>query len=270
MKFRVGLIQFRARRGAVEENLGKAAELLTGCATRGAELAVLPELFDTGYFWDPGLLRLIEKQHNRTCEWLQVQAERHGMRILAGVGECHRGRFYDSALLVAPGGEVQTYRKTHLFRREREFFSPGERLLVADLGGIKLGVLICVELGFPELARALALQGAELIALPMAFGAARRNIYETASRARAIENGIFLVTANQVGPAPEDEFNFYGHSRVVDPLGIVRLDLGLEEGCAVAELDLELGARCRRGELDEAYPYLRERRPELYRPLAGC
>ena len=280
MKLKVGTVQLRAERGQLEANLERAGELIAGCAAQGAQLIVLPELFDTGYFWDEELPRLIARSHERTLEWLAAQAERHKLVIVAGLGISEREpaedeAFYDAAAVVGPTGQLALYRKTHLFRREREFFRAGGQLLVAEVGlpraqsQIKLGLLICVEVGFPELARALALRGAVLIAIPMAFGAARHNIYEVATRARALENHLFLVTANQVGRSRTggDDFDFYGHSRVVDPLGLVRLDLGLEEGFGVVELDLELGERCRRGELDQAYPYLRERRPELYRPL---
>ncbi|MFQ6117307.1 MAG: carbon-nitrogen hydrolase family protein [Candidatus Bipolaricaulia bacterium] len=268
MKLHLGTGQFRPARGQIEENLQRAGQLLEECAAQGAELVVLPELFNTGYFWDEELQELIAQGFHETVAWLKRQAAARGMEIVAGVGEPAEGEFYDSALLVRPSGKVEIYRKTHLFRDEVKYFQAGNRLSVAEIEGakLKLGMLICVEVGFPELARALALDGAELIALPMAFGAARGKIYETATRARAIENNLFIITANQVGRS--GEFAFYGHSRAVSPLGEVLLDLGTEEGCGVVELDFDLVNRCRRGEVDEAYPYLRERRPELYRPVA--
>jgi len=264
---KVGMVQFLPELGRVEGNRERAGEFLDECSAREAELVVLPELFDTGYFWAEKLHELIAESFAGTVAWLKERATDHEMTIVAGVGEPAAGNFYDSAILARPSGELKIYRKTHLFRDEVEYFQKGDRLLTAELEGakLKLGTLICVEVGFPELARALALDGAELIALPMAFGAARRNIYETATRARAIENNLFLITANQVGHS--DGFDFYGHSRVVSPLGEVLLDLGTEEGCGVVELDLGLVKRCRRGEVDEAYPYLEERRPELYSRL---
>lgn len=286
MKLKVGTVQLRAERGQLEANLKRAEGLLRECVAQGAELIVLPELFDTGYFWGEELPRMIAQSHGRTLEWLVTQARDQELVLVAGLGISEPAEegtlyFYDAAAVIGPTGQLALYRKTHLFRREREYFHAGEQLLVTEVElaqapsrnkpklKLKLGVLICVEVGFPELARALALEGAELIAIPMAFGAARHNIYEVATRARALENHLFLVTANQVGRSRtgEDDFDFYGHSRIIDPLGLVRLDLGLEEGCGVVELDLELARRCRRGELDQAYPYLRERRAELYRPL---
>lgn len=268
MKLAVGTVQLRSVRGRVRENLKEAGRLLERCAAQGAELVVLPELFATGYFWDEELHKLITQSFSETVGWLKERAAKHGMVIIAGVGEPVADGFYDSAILTRPSGEVEIYRKTHLFRDEVKYFQAGDRLLVAGTGEteLKVGLLICVEVGFPEPARALALEGAELIVIPMAFGAARGpTIYETATRARALENNLFLITANQVGCS--GEFDFYGHSRVVSPLGEVLLDLE-EEGCGVAELDLTLVGRCRRGELDRAYPYLRERRPELYSRLA--
>jgi len=267
MKLAVGTVQLRSVRGRVRENLERAGRLLERCAAQGAELVVLPELFATGYFWDEELHRLIAQSFSETVTWLKERAAEQETVIVAGVGEPAADGFYDSAILARPSGEVEVYRKTHLFRREVEYFRPGERLLVTELGGRRLGLLVCVEVGFPELARALALEGAELITIPMAFGAARGpTIYETATRARALENNLFLITADQTGRS--GEFDFYGRSRIVSPLGEVLLDLGEEEGCGVVELDLTLVGRCRRGELDRAYPYLRERRPELYSRLA--
>jgi len=265
---KVGIVQFLPERGRVEENRERAGEFLDECSARGAELVVLPELFDTGYFWGEELQELIKQNSLETTAWLKEQATGHEMTIVAGVGEPAAGEFYDSAILARPSRKLEIYRKTHLFKDEVKYFQAGDRLLTAELEGakLKLGMLICVEVGFPELARALALEGAALVAIPMAFGAARGpTIYETATRARALENNVFLITANQIGRS--DGFDFYGHSRVVSPVGEVLLDLGTEEGCGVVELDLGLVKRCRRGEVDEAYPYLEERRPELYSRL---
>jgi predicted amidohydrolase len=225
-------------------------------------------LFDTGYFWGKELQELIAQSFSETVAWLKERATDHEMTIVAGVGEPAAGGFYDSAILARPSRKLEIYRKTHLFRDEVKYFQAGDQLLIAGLEGakLKIGTLICVELGFPELARALALEGASLVAIPMAFGSSRGpTIYETATRARTIENNIFLITANQVGRS--GDFEFYGRSRVVSPLGEILLDLGAKEGCGVVELDLGLVKRCRRGEVDRAYPYLRERRPELYRRL---
>jgi len=275
MKLKAGIVQFRAERGRIEENLERAGGLLERCAVQGAEIVVLPELFDTGYFWGDELQELSKRSSSGTIGWLKERATGYGLTIIAGVGEPTGGGFYDSAILVRPSEEVEVYRKTHLFRDEVKYFRPGEKLKVTEVQEqkqgerVKLGLLICVEVGFPEPARALALEGAEMIVLPMAFGAARGNIYEVATRARAVENGVFVITANQVGRAKSgrDEFDFYGHSRVVSPLGEVLLDLGEGEDSGVVELDLALVERSRRGELDQAYPYLRERRPELYHKL---
>jgi len=265
---KVGIVQFHPERGRVAENLERAGRLLAECAAQGAELVVLPELFDTGYFWDDELRGLIARSFSKTVGWLRERAAAHGTVIIAGVGEPAAGEFYDSALLVRPSGEFEIYRKTHLFRDEVKYFLPGEGLKVAEAAGVRVGMLVCVEVGFPELARALALEGAELIAIPMAFGAARGpTIYEVATRARAIENNLFIVTSDQIGRS--GELQFYGHSRVVSPLGEVLLDLGEEEGPGVVELDLSLVGRCRRGELDQAYPYLKKRRPELYSRLVA-
>jgi predicted amidohydrolase len=271
MKLVVGTVQLRAARGRVGENLEKAQRLLRKCANQGAELVVLPELFDTGYFWDEEIWELIRCNFSQTLDWLKQRSAEQGLVIVAGVGEPGMdGAFYDSAILVRPSGEAQLYRKTHLFRDEVKYFQAGDRLLTAEVteAKLKLGLLVCVEIGFPELSRLLALEGAEVIVCPMAFGAARGpTIYETATRARALENNLFLIAADQVGRSPGDEFDFYGHSRVVSPWGEVLIDLGQEESCGVVELDLDLGERCRKGEIDWAYPYLQKRRPELYRRL---
>jgi predicted amidohydrolase len=269
MKLKIGIIQLRSERGEVSENLKRVEGHLLGCAKEGTEIICLPELFNTGYFWDPQIHDVIRESFDKTISWLKKKALQNNITIIAGVGEVRGERYYDSAVVVSNKGQF-IYRKTHLFGDEVKYFHKGDELLALEFKGIKIGILICVEVGFPELARLLALEGVQIIFIPLAFGVARGHIYEVATRARAIENNCFIVTSNQVGKSKTggDEHEFYGHSRIVSPWGEVILDLGEDEGHGTEVIDLAQVDACRRGKIEAAYPYLRERRPKLYKKLS--
>jgi predicted amidohydrolase len=158
------------------------------------------------------------------------------------------GKLANRALLVSPQGEiVATYDKIHMFDvdldngeswRESAAYEPGAQALVADIGGAKLGFAVCYDLRFPQLFRAEALAGAEILSVPAAFtrqtGEAHWHVL---LRARAIENGAFVIAAAQ-GGLHEDGRETYGHSLIVDPWGRVLAEAAHDEpGVIVAEID---------------------------------
>lgn len=158
------------------------------------------------------------------------------------------GKLANRALLVSPQGEiVATYDKIHMFDvdldngeswRESAAYEPGVQALVADMGGAKLGFAVCYDLRFPQLFRAEALAGAEILSVPAAFtrqtGEAHWHIL---LRARAIENGAFVIAAAQ-GGLHEDGRETYGHSLIIDPWGRVLAEVAHDEpGVIVAEID---------------------------------
>lgn len=233
----------------VDRNLATAERLVDAAAAAGAELVVLPEKWSA---LGPGevLVRLAEPLDGPIVTAAREWARRLGITLLAGsVGERIEGseRIANTSLLIAPDGEIEaTYRKIHMFDvdvggvsyRESEHERAGEEVVVASAAGTDLGMTICYDLRFPELFRILALRGARVITVPSAFTATTgRDHWEVLLRARAIEDQLFVVAANQFGTAPPS-FSSWGHSMIVDPWGRVLDVLADGEGHAIADLDL--------------------------------
>ena len=234
----------------VDRNLATAERLVEAAAAAGAELVVLPEKWSA---LGPGevLLELAEPLDGPIVTAARGWARRLGITLLAGsVGERIEGseRIANTSLLIAPDGEIEaTYRKIHMFDvdvggvsyRESEHERAGEEIVVAPAAGTDLGMTICYDLRFPELFRILALRGARVITVPSAFTATTgRDHWEVLLRARAIEDQLFVVAANQSGTAPPS-FSSWGHSMIVDPWGRVLDVLADGEGHAIADLDLD-------------------------------
>lgn len=259
MKLTVAAIQFDPQIGSVEKNMDLAEEMIAEALVNGARLIVLPELFNTGYRLDEEYAHYAEKIPGPSVERITAYAKLEQVYMAGCIVEKDQqsGMIYDTAFLTGPNGLVGTYRKTHLWGAEGQYFSTGPAFPVFDTPIGKIGMLICYDIGFPEAARCLALAGAELILVPSAFGKPRSYAWELATRARALENGCFLVAANRIGKEKDSEF--CGHSRVVDPQGMVIKDGGLEEVVIVTDLDPQDIER-QRGRI----PYFRDRRPDLY------
>jgi predicted amidohydrolase len=259
-----------------------AVSLLDDCRARGVQLAVFPELFLSPFFPnrliegfdrfftdkdDPALLRIRRHAADRQIAMVLPFAER------ASDG------WFNSALVTSERGDIiGCYRKTHIpayFPNERPggtgsyekfYFGPGKALEVWEVCGTRIGIQICNDRLYPEASRVLALRGAELIAMPIAFSvysnpAQRSSIWEVPLRARAYENGLFVLAANRVGT--ENDRQHLGRSMLVDPMGMIRAEAGTEStGLVVAEIDLGEVAQARSG-----LAWWRDRRPDLYGPL---
>ena len=166
------------------------------------------------------------------------------------------------------------YRKIHLFdalgHRESDSVAPGDEVVIATVGGLRVGFMTCYDVRFPELARALAAGGAELLVLPAAWAAGtfKEEHWVTLVRARAIENTIWLAAAGQV-PDPAERATHaptgIGRSMLVDPMGVVRLDLGPAEGLGIGDVDTEQTASVR-----AALPCLANRRQDVLARLAAA
>jgi deaminated glutathione amidase len=179
-------------------------------------------------------------------------------------------RLRNTSVLFDPdGGVAAVYRKIHMFDvevggityRESDVEAPGEAIVVAEAGSLKLGLAVCYDLRFPELFRIMAVDGAQAFTLPSAFTVPTgRAHWEILIRARAIENQAFMIAAGQVGRHPP-EHESYGHSMIVDPWGIVLAAATDEpEHMVVADIDLE-----RQAEVRAKLPSLANRQPGAYR-----
>jgi predicted amidohydrolase len=252
-------------------NLAAAAKLVEEAAAAGAELIALPEkwnLLGEGDRLRAGAEGLDGESLGAVREW----ASRLRVWILAGsIAEAAPGedRVFNTSVLVDRDGETAAvYRKIHLFDvdvggvvyRESEHEQPGEEIVVADAGGVEIGMTVCYDLRFPELYRILAVRGARLVTVPSAFTFhTGRDHWEVLLRARAIENQVFVLAPNQFGEVPP-RYSSYGHSMIVDPWGVVLAQAPDEECFIAADLDLAKQETVR-AEL----PSLANRRPAAYR-----
>ncbi|WP_297062671.1 nitrilase [Thermococcus sp.] len=247
-----------------EKNYSKAERLVRKAREKGAQLVVLPELFDTGYnFESKNEVESVAGQipDGPTTEFLVELAREEEVFIVGGTAEKdERGNLYNSAVIVGPlgWGYIGKYRKIHLFNREKLFFKPGNLgFHVFNIGIAKVGVMICFDWFFPESARTLALKGADIIAHPSNL------VMPYAPKAmpiRALENRVYTITANRIGE--ERGLRFIGKSTIASPLAEV-LAMGSEdsEEVAVVEVDLSL-ARDKR--INERNDVFKDRRPQYY------
>lgn len=251
-------------------NLGRVREALTDAGRRGADLAVFPEATQARFGSD--LRALAEPVDGGFCTGLARAARDTGVALVAGVFEpAPGGRVYNTAVAYdSAGALVAAYRKIHLFdslgERESEVVAPGSEPVVTDLAGIRAGIMTCYDVRFPELARALVAAGAELIVIPAAWAAGlfKEEHWVTLVRARAIENTVWVAAACQVpDPAspPTRAPTGVGRSLLVDPMGVVRTDLGPFPGVGVADLDTALTKQVR-----AVLPSLEHRREDVFGP----
>ena len=254
-------------------NLGRVREALSDAAGRGADLAVFPEATQARFGSD--LRAVAESLDGPFGSGLAEAARATGVALVAGVFEpAPDGRVYNTAVAYdAAGTQVAAYRKIHLFdalgERESAVVAPGAQPVIADLCGVRVGIMTCYDLRFPELARALAVRGAELIVIPAAWAAGlfKEEHWVTLVRARAIENTVWVAAAGQVpdhSAPPTRAPTGIGRSMMVDPMGTVRADLGPFPGLAVADLDSTLTKQVR-----AVLPCLEHRREDVFGPATG-
>lgn len=262
---RLAVVQLRDEPHDVAANLALSLRLLQEARDGGAELTVFPELALTGYYLDQETARAAAVADTAVAR-LQAAVDALDLPTVYGLPLLQGQSLLNAVAVLRPRLEPQVYAKTHLYRREKDWFTPGMALWSGDLAGWRCGILHCYEVGFPELARSLALQGVRLLLVPAAFGRSRHHIWTTMTVARAIENGVYLAGAAQAGSNGKVEFE--GHSRIVDPIGHIVAEAPERQGIIYTDLDASLIASIRE-ERDDANYYLGDRRPELYRAVTA-
>lgn len=282
------LVVAAAQTGSVEDGdmatiEAAAHAMLDDAARQGVQLLSFSELFLTPFF-----ANRLEEDFDRwflapdapVLRRLVDRAASHRIALVLPFGERAPGAYYNSAWLHDETGRcVGRYRKTHIpayfpssqaggtGSYEKFYFTPGPSLDVVTLAGVQVGVQICNDRLYPEASRVLALAGAELIAMPICYSTyadpqQRASIWEVPLRARAYENGVWVLACNRVGT--EGPRHHLGRSMVVDPRGMVVAEAGsAAPQLLVASIDVEEVARARK-----KFPWWRDRRPDLYGPLA--
>ncbi|MFI9581580.1 carbon-nitrogen hydrolase family protein [Streptomyces sp. NPDC052236] len=257
---RTALLQSSGQPGDVAANLKVLDEAAARAAACGAGLLVCPEMFLTGYAIGDDVPKLAEPADGTSAEAIAGIAVRHGIAVTYGYPERDGGHVHNSAQLIGPdGARLANYRKTHLFGCfEQQWFTPGEQPVVqAELGGLRIGLMICYDVEFPENVRAHALAGTDLLLVPTAQMHPFQFVAESLVPVRAFENQLYIAYVNRTGP--EGEFEFVGLSCLASPDGAVRTRAGRGEELVLGEADPGLLSASR-----EANPYLRDRRPGLY------
>jgi predicted amidohydrolase len=252
-------------------NLELADRLTRAAAADGAELIVLPEKW-TALGSDEDQRAAAQTLEGPAIAWARAVARELGVELVAGsILELVDGqeKLSNTSVHVGRDGQIEAvYRKVHMFDvevggrvyRESAIEQAGREIVMSrTAGGVELGMSICYDLRFPELYRILAVRGARIVTVPAAFTlATTRDHWETLVRARAIEDQVFVIAANQIGPHPAGQHSG-GRSMIVDPWGIVLAQAADGDGHIVAELDLE-----RQREIRASLPSLANRRPDSY------
>jgi N-carbamoylputrescine amidase len=275
----IAVAQYEPHVGEVDANRAQAVRWATDAATQGADLIVLPELASSGYVF------MDEEEAQRSAEdpddgpmvrALRSVCAAHGCHIVAGLNEHDGDCRHNSAVLVGPSGRLATYRKLHLFYNEKTWFEAGDELPIVDLPIGRVGIIICYDLWFPEPARALALAGAEIIAVPTNWVANfKRTVWDDrgycqgdyVAMATAAQNGVVMACADRIGT--EREVAFLGASIIVGADGwpVAGPASKDREELLIADVDLDSVERARHR--TPRNHLLTDRRPDAYRAAAG-
>jgi len=273
-RVRIAVAQYAPRVGDLEHNRAQAVRWAREAAAQGAQLAVLPELASSGYTFESEAEAQAcaeELSSGATVAALVDVARQSGMHIVCGVDELDGDCRHNSAVLLGPSGVLATYRKLHLFYDEQTWFRPGTSLPVVELPFGRVGMVICYDLWFPEAARALALAGADIVAVPTNWVASfKRTVYDErgfcqgnyVAMATAAQNGVVMACADRIGE--ERGLTFLGASIIVGADGwpVAGPAPADEEALLVADVDLDSVARARRR--TPRNDLLGDRRPDAY------
>ena len=240
-KLKAALLQFDIRPGEVSHNENVAAQLISKSAEMGAELVVLPELWNVGYDL-AHLAELAQNGRGSSCRLLSKLAREYGIYIFGGTFAEHKGgKFYNTAPVFNDRGElIYKYRKLHLFPNgleEDKYFTAGDDWGLVDTPWGRFGLAVCYDLRFQATIQNLALRGADTIVVPAQWPTVRADHWYLLSRARATENQLFLLACNRTGHDKSGKYP--GCSMALDALGQV-LAGGMEAkspGVLLAEFD---------------------------------
>ncbi|TVR20110.1 MAG: carbon-nitrogen hydrolase family protein [Anaerolineaceae bacterium] len=269
----IATVQMNSLLGEPEENLVKMSEMVSKIASgQKVDLIVFPELVTSGNELGLRFTEMAQRVPGPTINLMAQRASEYGVYIAFGMVTKERVEsvLYNSAVLVGPDGElVDVYNKIHLRGEERMAFREGFKLNVAGTELGTVGMMIGYDLAFPEVARAMALEGAELLIVMANWEAAQIDEWKTYLRARAYENALFVAGANRVG---EDiTLTFGGESMVVGPRGEIYASLAdqtdpesgePQEGFTLARIDLDAVRKHR-----EEYQFIQTRQPAMYRAI---
>ena len=271
----VACCQFEPIVGQKDLNLARSKELILEAVKKGAQLIVLPELCNSGYVFnnreEAYALSETVPEGESVKEWERLAREKQ-VYIVAGINERDGSNLYNSAVLIGPDGHIGTYRKVHLWDKEKLFFEPGNKgISVFNTPIGRIGILICYDVWFPEAHRLCSIQGAEIIAVPtnwVPMPEQNENDIPMAvylCMANAHSNGVFIAAANRIGE--ERGQPFLGHSVIIGPNGRPMGDIAPKnkEEIIIQACDLTKAPHAR--SLSQLNHVLNDRREDLYGSL---
>lgn len=284
---KVGMVQ-QSCTTDIKANIAKLTENICECAAKGAKLVVLQELHNSVYFCqteDASLCALAETIPGPSTEYFGDLAKRLGIVLVLSLFEKRApGLYHNTAVVIEKDGSIAgKYRKMHIpddpCFYEKFYFTPGDlgfRPIQTSVGS--LGVLVCWDQWYPEAARLMALNGAQLLIYPTAIGGVgtdskeeqqtQRQAWQLVQRGHSVANGVPVVTVNRVGHEDDPSGNtigldFWGYSFATGPQGEILAQFGTdEEGVKVVDIDIDRTEYVRRG-----WPFLRDRRIDAYDPI---
>ncbi len=267
---KVALLQTAPKRNAPAENLKETLDRLQQASARGAELAVIPECGISGYAINSrdDAFRLAEAIPGPITDAFQRHAAETGCHIVSGLLERDGDRLFNTAAIVGPHGVIGKHRKAHLVPVGADaFVTRGDDLAVHDVLGVKLGLLICYEVRFPEISRVLALKGAQALIVVANWPAGAEVNPKIMVPARAAENSVHVLAANRAGR--EGDFSFIGRSCIYAPDGACVVAAQQGETTLFAEIEIGNGLGKREVSDSNYAVELRDhRRPDLYQDIA--
>ncbi len=269
----IATVQMKPQLGQMEDNLVAMSNWIKQAATeQRVDLIVFPELITTGHECGVSFTDYAQRVTGPSVSLIAQRASEYGVHIAFGLVTKERVEsiLHNTLVLVGPDGDlVGEYHKVHLRGEERMTFRPGFRFSVLETDFGTVGLMLGWDLAFPEVARSLALEGADLLVVAANWDTPHVDEWRTYLRARAYENAIFVAAANRVGSEPS--YSFFGDSAIVGPRGQIYASLADEmdaetgepiEGYVVARVDLDDVRRYR-----EEFQMFQYREPNLYRSV---
>ncbi|QBP39639.1 carbon-nitrogen family hydrolase [Paenisporosarcina antarctica] len=260
---KIACIQLDVAFADPDKNFHNVQMLIEKAVNEGAELVVLPEMWNTAYALKE-LEQLADFEGKRTKKFLSELARLHHIHIVGGSVSTKKGtNFYNTMYVFTNDGKlVAEYDKAHLFRLmdEHLYLQAGNKENVFSLGSIQAGGLICYDLRFPEWLRAHALAGAKVLFIPAQWPETRIDHWKILLQARAIENQCFVIAVNRTGSDPNNHFN--GQSMIIAPWGKILWTGAEQEEYALIDVDFSEVEEVRK-----RIPVYEDRRPALYNSL---
>lgn len=259
---KVASVQFHVVDGDMAANMAKVEEMAMKVSDneKNVDLMLFHEAcLESGI----GIENIDDEITEKVNAFWKVLAAKTGINILAGRLERQGEKIYNKATVYAPDGKILAdYAKIHLYNQEREVITPGDQLSIFELNGMKIGIMICADFGFPELSRKYATAGVDVLAVTSSWAYPDDDLWDICNRARSAENGIYVVSCDRTGPTSKGVVKV-GRSMVCDPNGFVIANL-------VEKEDIYFVETLHKSEVDERHKtmkWLEWLRPEVYAKL---